>query len=57
VRTIEGVRIADFKNYSSDLLPQPGTSIETYDSLFVADSLNLLSEIIWENVTVERIGD
>ncbi len=52
VRTINGIRFADFFNFASDALPQPGTPIETYPRLLEADSLNLLSEIIWENVTV-----
>lgn len=52
VRTINGIRFADFYNYSSDVLPQPGTPIETYPRLLEADSLNLLSEIVWEEVTI-----
>ncbi len=55
VRTIEGVRVLDFKNYTSAAFPQPGTAIEEYDSLLGTDKLELLSEINLENVTIRRI--
>ena len=56
VRTIEGVRVADFNNYKSELLPQPGTSIEDYETLLGTDDLELLSQIELENVTISRLG-
>ena len=55
VRTIEGVRIADFHNYTSDELPQPGTPIESYEELAANDRIELLSEIEWENVEVHPL--
>ena len=55
IRTIEGVRVSDFKNYKSDLLPQPGTPIEDYETLIDTDDLELLSEIKLENVQIRRL--
>ena len=55
IRTINGVRVSDFYNYSSDALPQPGTPIETYDDVFEAGDIKLLSEINLENVSIQRI--
>lgn len=55
VRTIEGIRFADFLNYTTEALPQPGTPIEDYEEYMRADSLELLSEIIWENIEVRVI--
>ena len=55
VRTIEGVRVADFYNYSSEVLPQPGTPIETYGEVLEAGNAKLLSEINLENVTIRPI--
>lgn len=55
IRTIEGVRVADFKNYKSELLPQPGTPIENYDDLIGKEDLKLLSEINMENVQIRRL--
>lgn len=55
IRDIAGVRVADYKNYTSDLFPQPGTPIENYDTLLGTEDLKLLSEINLENVTIEPI--
>lgn len=55
VRTIEGVRVLDFKNYNSEQFPQPGTAIEAYETLLGTDQLKLLSEINLENVTIRRL--
>lgn len=52
VRTIEGVRFADYRNYTSSALPAPGMPIERYDDLLQADSLELVSEIRLENIEV-----
>ena len=55
IRTIEGVRVADFYNYSSELLPQPGTQIETYGDVLANGDAKLLSEINLENVSIRLI--
>ena len=55
VRTIEGVRVVDYYNYSSEALPQPGTPIETYGNMLEAGSVKLLSEIKLENVTIRPL--
>ena len=52
VRTIAGVRVADFHNYTADALPQPGMPIETYEELAAKNEIRLLSDIVLENVTV-----
>jgi len=52
VRTIEGVRFADYRNYSSDDLPTPQSPIENYDKLFLSGQVRLLSEINLENISV-----
>ena len=52
IRTIEGVRVSDFYNYSSDILPQPGTPIETYGKVLADGNAKLLSEIKLENVSI-----
>lgn len=52
VRTIGGVRIADYLNYISDELPLPTSPIEQYDSLFDAGYVELLSEINLDHVTI-----
>ena len=54
-RTVEGVLVADFKNYKSEKYPQPGTPIEDYDTILGTEEINLLSEIILENVTIRKI--
>ena len=55
IRTVEGVRISDFYNYSSEVLPQPGTPIETYGDVLTRGDAKLLSEINLENVTIRQI--
>ncbi|MBX2819513.1 MAG: hypothetical protein KTR29_07520 [Rhodothermaceae bacterium] len=55
IRTIEGVRVSDFYNYSSDVLPQPGTPIETYGEVLTRGDAKLLSEINLENVTIRQL--
>lgn len=55
IRSIEGVRVSDFYNYSSELLPQPGTPIETYGDVLANGDAKLLSEINLENVTIRLI--
>ena len=55
IRDIEGVRIADFYNYASDILTQPGDPIETYDQLLEEGNIRLLSEIKLENVTIQPL--
>lgn len=54
-RTVGGVRIADFHNFVSDSLPGPGTPIEGYDAFMETGAVELLSEIILENVTVQPL--
>lgn len=55
IRTIEGVRIADFKNYKSEVIPKPGAPIEDYEDLIGNEALVLLSEINLENVKISRL--
>lgn len=55
VRTIEGVRVADFKNYKSEVIAKPGDPIEDYETLLDTDQITLLSEIILENVQIRRL--
>ncbi len=54
-RTIGGVRIADYQNFISDSLPGPEMAIERYDALMEAGAVELLSEIILDNVTVQPL--
>ena len=56
VRTIGGVRIADYHNLASDSLPGPGTPIETYDTLMETGAVKLFSEIVLDNVTVQPLA-
>ncbi len=51
VRQIEGVRIADYLNYTADGLSYE--SIERFDELFNADSLELVSEVNLDDVRIE----
>ncbi len=53
-RTVGGLRIVDFLNYTADTL---GTALERYGDMADADSLRLLSEIKMENVEVKRLPD
>lgn len=55
IRTIEGVRVADFKNYKSEVIPKPGAPIEDYEQLIGKEELVLLSEINLENVKISRL--
>lgn len=55
VRTIGGVRFADYHNFASDSLQAPGDPIEQYDMLMEQTDLELLSDIVLENVTVRPI--
>ncbi|MEM8488144.1 MAG: DUF6503 family protein [Bacteroidota bacterium] len=55
IRTIEGVRVADFKNYKSEIIPKPGAPIEDYDELLGTDDIALLSEIKLENVQISSL--
>ncbi|ARA92496.1 hypothetical protein AWN76_004470 [Rhodothermaceae bacterium RA] len=55
VRTVGGVRFADYLNYTSPALPGPGTPIERYDTLMEADSLEPVSEIRLEHIEVRPL--
>ncbi len=55
VRTIGGVRFADYHNLVSDSLPKPGMMLERYDTFMEMGAVELLSEIIIENVTVQPL--
>lgn len=57
VRTIAGVRFADYHNYVSDSLPSPESAIERYDALFEQGAVRLLSEVLTENVTLTPLND
>ena len=53
-RTVEGIRFADYINYSSSVYPNAGDPIEDFEKLYEVDSLEVLSEIITENIVVTR---
>lgn len=55
VRTIQGVRFADYHNYTADALGSPDSPIETFDDLFQSGQVDLLSEINLENIIVEPL--
>ncbi|MFT4604182.1 MAG: hypothetical protein ACI9W4_000910 [Rhodothermales bacterium] len=55
VREIEGVRIADYHNYSAEGITFD--TVENFDSLHTAGLTTLVSEIDLENVTVRRLED
>ena len=52
-RTIEGIRFSDYINYSSEIYPNAGDPIQDFELHYENDSLNVLSEIITENISVE----
>ncbi|MFQ5571319.1 MAG: DUF6503 family protein [Rhodothermales bacterium] len=56
VRTIGGVRFADYLNFTSDSLTTPDAPIEHFDELMRTDTLHLLSQILLENVTVRPLN-
>lgn len=51
-RTVGGVRFADYRNYSAEPLEPP---LEAMGRMFEADSLELLSEIVLDDVQVEPL--
>lgn len=51
-RTIEGVRFADYLNFTSDTL---GTAIERYGEVMEAGGLRKVSEVVLENVQVRPL--
>lgn len=55
VRTIGGVRFADYHNFVSDSLQAPGDPIERYDTLMEQTDLELLSDVVLENVMVRPL--
>lgn len=55
VRTIGGVRFADYHNFISDSLQTHGDPIERYDILMAQTDLELLSDIVLENITVRPL--
>ena len=55
VRTINGVRFADYHNYIADSLESPDSPIETFDDLFQSGQVDLLSDIDLENIIVEPL--
>lgn len=56
-RTIGGLRFADYRNYTSDVIDRPGEPIEHLDRMFVADSLELVSTIVMKDITVRPFDD
>ena len=55
IREIEGVRIADYHNYSAEGVTLE--SVEHFDSLHTAGLTTLVSEIDLENVAIRRLPD
>lgn len=55
-RQIGGLRFLNYLNYTSDLFPSPGDSIENYDRALESGDVRLLSEINLENVSVQPIA-
>jgi hypothetical protein len=55
VRTIGGVRFADYHNFASDSLSGPETAIERYDEFLRTGAVELLSEIVLDKVTVQSL--
>jgi hypothetical protein len=55
-RRVGGVLFADYENYSAPR-PPDFTGIESYDTLFLQDSLSLVSEINLENISVRQLSD
>lgn len=55
-RQVGGLRFVDYINYTSDLIPSPGDSIEQYDRALATGNLRVLSEINLENISVEPIS-
>ncbi len=56
VRTVAGVRFADYRNYISDTLGSPNSAIERYDTVFDQGAVSLLSNIVTENISVSPIA-
>ena len=52
-RTVGGVRVADYHNYTADTL---GTAIEHYDALVGTDALRHVSDVVLDNVRVRPLG-
>jgi len=52
IRTVGGIRFADYNNYGTEEVVQ---SLQEYDDLFEQDKLNLVSEIILEDVKVSKL--
>lgn len=50
-RMVNGIRFVDYKNYKVE--PWESVDLKTVDDLFVAEKLELLSDIKTENVTVD----
>lgn len=55
-REVGGILFVDHVNYTSDLFPSPGDSIEHYDRAFENGDIRMLSEINHENVSVAPFG-
>lgn len=55
VRRREGVRLADYRNYTTDSLPP--SALERYSRLFEADSLRLVSTVALDTPSVQRLSD
>lgn len=55
-RRIGGLLFVDYINYTSDLIPSPGDSIEHYDRALEAGDVRVLSEINLENISVKPIS-
>jgi hypothetical protein len=54
IRTIKGIRFADYNNFGSPEMQHP---LEEYDTYFKADTLSKISEINLNNIKVEILDE
>ena len=55
-RRLGGALFSDYLNFKSERLPEPGDSIEIYDSLLDTEDIELLSTIELENLSITPIA-
>ena len=55
-RQVGGLRFQDYINYTSDIIPSPGDSIEHFNRALESGDVHIVSEINLENISVEPIS-